>query len=173
MAPRDLWEQSKYPVRGHADPFPEPERTRPFWPRDNPVPLDSVDWKSRYNELKNDRNWDAEKQFVGLKRLGDSYHPLEPFFKFDGIAPENQLFDKVWFSMMGGIGGFVIGFAYNAHHRRPFFSALPSTLGYTALGLGLAWFAWNNSRRRAAERDAVLIHYMILHEKEFPRIGWG
>ena len=141
----------------------------PFEPGDNPTPLDSVDWKTRYNELSQ-KDWDP-KDFVGMKRLGHSYHPVEPFFKFEGISYENNTYDRMMFPTVGCALGTLTGAFTNWWSRRPFWSSILPTIALGAVGYGIGVFAWNNSRRRARERDAVLIHYMILHEKEFPRIG--
>jgi hypothetical protein len=149
----------------------EPERTRPFYPNDNPSPLADVDWKTRYNELKNRKDWDDEKDFVGLKRLGDRYHPLDPFFKFEGVPKGNETFDRIWWPFCGGAGGLAIGATSTWFARRPFWSSVLPTAAVTLIGMGLGLYSGHNTRRRARERDAVLIHYMLLHEKEFPLIG--
>ncbi|CAG2109234.1 unnamed protein product [Medioppia subpectinata] len=148
----------------------EAERTRPFFPKDNAIPLNSIDWKSRYNELKNRKDWDDKKDFVGLKRLGNSYHPLDPFFKFEGVPNGNDTLDRIWWPSVCGFMGIAISAGYNWHSRRPFVSALLPTLVSGAVGVGVACLMNKYNGRRAQERDAVLIHYLLLHEHEFPRI---
>ena len=149
----------------------EPARGREFYPNDNAQDLGSVDWKSRYNELKNRKDWDPETQFIGLKRLGDRYHPLDVFFKFDGVAKESQAFDNLWIPGFTTVVGFVSSVVSNFWSARPLVSSFPRHLGFGLLGLGVGLYARHNQQTRAAQRDAVLIHYLLLHENEFPMIG--
>lgn len=149
----------------------EPERGRAFYPNDNAQELNSVDWKARYQELKNRKDWDPERDFIGLKRLGDRYHPIDPFFKFEGTPDHMLTFDNVWIPFIGLCFGTISSITANFWSRRPLVSALPIHVGVGLLGLGAGLYARANQRRRARERDAVLIHYLLLHEKDFPIIG--
>ena len=149
----------------------ESVRTVDFNPGDHPIDLSSVDWKTRYNELKNRRDWDPNKQFVGMQRLGDSYHPLDPFFKFEGVPKEQLLLDRILIPTVVSVLGLGVGAYANYTNRRPFFSSIITTLLTGVLFGGAAELSWRTSRKRAAERDAVLIHYMILHENQLPIIG--
>lgn len=151
----------------------EESRGRPFYPGDNAQDLSTVDWKSRYDELKRQRNWDPQKQFWGLPRLGDRYHVLEPFFKFEGTPKHMQTFDKIWWPTIGGTAGFLVTLYYlsNGPHKRPPLASLPVYVGMTALGIGFGWLALKRSEKMARDRDAVLIHYGLLHENELPTIG--
>jgi len=150
---------------------PSPERTRPFYPGDNAVPMNEVDWKSRYQELTTTRNWDPEKDFVGIKRLGKSYSPLDPFFKFDGVPEDNKTFDKLWYPFYGFVGFTGAYIAASYWSRRPLFSGLLPALVSGCLGIGVGALAYRNQQSRARDRDAVMIHYLLLHEQDFPKIG--
>ena len=149
----------------------EPVRGRAFYPNDNAQDLGSVDWKSRYNELKNRKDWDPEWDFIGLKRLGDRYHPLDVFFKFEGTPAHMQTFDHVWLPFIGTIAGGISSIVANFWSRRPLVSALPIHVAVAAIGCGVGIYARRNQIRRGRERDAVLIHYLLLHENDFPKIG--
>jgi len=146
------------------------ERTRPFYPKDNAIPLDEIDWKSRYEYYKNKRDWDPVRDFVGIKRLGSSYHFLDPFFKFDGIPHDMKQFDRYFYPLVVGSSCLVFGVMQNYMSRRPLYGSLVSALAWTAVGVGIGFYAYHNQQTRAKERDAVMVHYMLLHEHDFPKI---
>jgi hypothetical protein len=149
----------------------ESERTRPFYPGDNETPLESVDWKSRYEELKNRKDWDEKRDFVGIKRLGDRYHPIDPFFKFVDIPEENKKMDKYWEPTVCGTIFFLAYIGGNYLGKRPLFSSLFPGALFGLVGVGVGHASYRIRQSRARDRDAVLMHYMLLHEKEFPLIG--
>ncbi|CAG2168229.1 unnamed protein product, partial [Oppiella nova] len=93
-----------------------------------------------------------------------------PFFKFEGVPKGNETFDRIWWPFCGGAAGLAIGATSTWFARRPFWSSVLPTAAVTLIGMGLGLYSGHNTRRRARERDAVLIHYMLLHEKEFPLI---
>lgn len=147
------------------------ERTRPFYPGDNPIPLADIDWKSRYDELKNRKDWDEKRDFVGMKRLGSSYHLIDPFFKFESAPEENKKFDKYWYPFFIGIGFTGAYITANYWARRPIFGGLVPALFCGALGVGVGLTGYHINQVRSRDRDAVLMHYMLLHEHELPTIG--
>ncbi|XP_054163582.1 uncharacterized protein LOC128961372 [Oppia nitens] len=150
----------------------ESERGRDFYPQDTTgQSLESVDWKSRYQELRDGRSeWDTPEKFCGMKRLGDSYHPVEAFFKITGLPSDHHKFDRVWYPLVASVIGFGGAVYTNVQKQRPFWSAIPRTVAAVGLFYAIGEYLWRSSRRRARERDAVLVHYLLVHEQDFPRI---
>jgi len=137
--------------------------------RSDPTQLGSIDWKKRFDELSA-KDWDPKTQFTGISRLGDEYHPIEPFFKFNPYDPVTRWSDHVWYPFFVGSAFAFSHIVSNGLTRKPLLSRFPITVGLTILGAITGELVWRNMRMKAEDRDSVLVHYMLLHEDDFEKI---
>jgi hypothetical protein len=87
------------------------------------------------------------------------------------IPEENKKMDKYWDPTVCGTVFFLSYIAGNYLGKRPVFASLFPGFIFGLFGVGVGMASYRIRQSRARDRDAVLIHYMLLHEKEFPLIG--
>ena len=161
----------------HEDGYPTVEPGNPIVKGRQEVPTD-VDYRTieevraRLQELKAKKDsFDPNVHFSGLSRLGPKYTVAEPLAFIDGPNPD-QL--KMNFALAYGLGGltmFTAGVLGNKIVHGRYLKGILSGLMIAPLG-ALAMgelYKWNIKRQN--KRTNVLLHYAILHEKDFPVIG--
>lgn len=127
------------------------------------------DWRARLEELSK-QDWDPETQFVGIRRLGDSYHPVEPFLKFNAPTEDKVKADRVFYPVYGISAGLYSHLIAQRWARKPAYSQLPKLVLMCAFGCAFGEYFYKSQQTRLANKDAHLIHYILLHEEDFPRI---
>jgi len=104
----------------------------------------------------------------GLGRLGNVYHPLDPFRKFPPPPPNH--WGRILYIGMGALGSFALSLTANRVAKRPKFASVYALAFFTIAGGYVGEFAWKRSRYNAAVRDAHYQRYIELHPEDFPPI---
>ena len=128
-----------------------------------------IDWRKKYDEYAK-VTWDPEKQPTGVSRLGDSYHPLEAYFKFNNYNESKDRYTYYnyifWGAALGAMGSMVS----NHLTKRSSFAAFPVTIAAAVAAGGFSHLVYKMLKKRSVDRDIVCTHYMLLHEDRFPQI---
>lgn len=112
---------------------------------------------------------DPKNAHYNMAKLGDSYHPLDVFEKFEARTPRtgSYLFFPFYSSCLGMLA-VALG---QRNYGRPVVSQLWKY--GIAIGVG-SWFGdyvWKWNREASDYRDAVLRDYIEKHYEDFPRVG--
>lgn len=161
----------------HEDGYPTVEPGNPIQRGRVEVPTDVEyrtieELKARLQELKEKKeSLDRKTQFTGLSRLGSRYTVAEPFAFFDGPTEDQR---KLEYGLVYGGGALTMFTAMvlgsKTQHARYltgiFRGLLVAPIGAIFCG---ELYKWNV--RRQTKVNNVLLHYALLHEKDFPVIG--
>lgn len=153
----------------------EVERTREFLPNDIIEPS-LTDRRQRVNErieelAANKKNFDTEKQFVGIRRLGPKYTIAEPFAYFDSPSVDKLKFEK--YTIMGLTFSITtFGTALTLRTRNyPYFIATGRGM---LLSIPLAFIIgkiFDYRRMISLKQHNNFLSYALLHENDFPVYG--
>ncbi|XP_042212365.1 NADH dehydrogenase [ubiquinone] 1 subunit C2-like [Homarus americanus] len=109
-----------------------------------------------------------------------NHHNMEPderteidpaeYFNPDNAGPPPSFLRKAWFpTVLAGVG-VSLACVLNLHNRKPAFSGLQQHAIFSGLGTIFGFTGGNWLDRRAAQRDAVLYHYIVSHPEDFPPV---
>lgn len=161
----------------HEDGYPTVEPGNQIIRSRSEVPTDVEyrtieDLKARLQELKEKKDsLDKKKHFTGLSRLGSRYTVAEPFAFFDGPTEDQR---KLEYGLVYGGGALAMFTAMVLGNKTKHAKYLTGVLrGLAVAPFGAIFcgeiYKWNI--RRQTKVNNVLLHYALLHEKDFPVIG--
>lgn len=146
------------------------ERTREFNPTDR-IARSEAEVLERLEELKaNKEKFDPETQFTGLRRIGSKCTVAEPLAYFDWPRPDKEVGTRQLMQIIVGFSGFITSVALFRLKKATYLTGL-STGVLLSIPTGyIGGLAFDVKRKYMKDKRAMLLHYAILNENNFPLI---
>ncbi|KAI1287434.1 hypothetical protein HDE_10085 [Halotydeus destructor] len=109
---------------------------------------------------------DPKKAHYGIARLGERYHPLDVYDKFDRPPPKFGVY--LLFPVFGAALACIGVAGQNYYTKKPVISQLWKYAVFCGLGAYFGHSVFNYNAKVANRNDAIYRHYLETHYDDFP-----